>query len=69
MMNVSNFGRLIGAGLLALGLHAFAPSVAAQTLAMLTQPTASIVGPAPEPQTWALMIAGLAALWFVRRRA
>jgi hypothetical protein len=30
-MNISNFGRLIGAGLLALGLHAFAPSAAAQT--------------------------------------
>ena len=31
-MNISNFGRLIGAGLLALGLHAIAPSVGAQTM-------------------------------------
>lgn len=30
-MNISNLGRLIGAGLLALGLHAFAPSASAQT--------------------------------------
>lgn len=29
-MNISNFGRLIGAGLLALGLHALAPSASAQ---------------------------------------
>ena len=28
-MNISNLGRLVGAGLLALGLHAFAPGVAA----------------------------------------
>jgi hypothetical protein len=28
-MNISNFGRLIGAGLLALGLHALTPGVAA----------------------------------------
>ena len=32
-MNISNLGRLIGAGLLALGLHAFAPSASAQTFA------------------------------------
>lgn len=28
MMNISNLGRLIGAGLLALGLHALTPGVA-----------------------------------------
>ena len=28
-MNISNLGRLIGAGLLALGLHALTPGVAA----------------------------------------
>lgn len=28
-MNISNLGRLIAAGLLALGLHAFAPGTAA----------------------------------------
>jgi hypothetical protein len=31
-MNISNLGRLIGAGLLALGLHAIAPQASAQTL-------------------------------------
>ncbi len=31
-MNISNLGRLLGAGLLALGLHAFAPSTTAQAL-------------------------------------
>lgn len=29
----------------------------------------NVTAPVPEPQTWALMIAGLAALWFVRKRA
>jgi len=32
-MNISNLGRLIGAGLLALGLHAISPSAAAQSFA------------------------------------
>jgi hypothetical protein len=31
-MNISNLGRLLGAGVLALGLHAFAPSTTAQAL-------------------------------------
>jgi hypothetical protein len=31
-MNISNLGRLVGAGLLAVGLHAFAPSTTAQAL-------------------------------------
>ncbi len=31
-MNISNLGRLLGAGLLALGLHAFAPGSTAQAL-------------------------------------
>jgi hypothetical protein len=38
-MNISNLGRLIGAGLLALGLHAIAPQASAQTLS----------GPLPAP--------------------
>ena len=51
-MNISNLGRLIGAGLLALGLHAIAPSVGALTMSTTggvsaTVPvTASSVSPA-----------------------
>jgi len=39
-MNISNLGRLIGAGLLALGLNAIAPQASAQTLFDSHQPPA-----------------------------
>jgi hypothetical protein len=76
-MNISNFGRLIGAGLLALGLHAFAPSATAQAFssglafdgAFIAADNNKVTAPVPEPRTEALTIAGPAALWLISRRA
>jgi hypothetical protein len=46
-MNISNFGRLIGAGLLALALHAFAPSATAQTGPSTGGVSAAAITPTP----------------------
>lgn len=122
-MNVSHLGRLVGAGLLALGLSAVVQDAAARTFAdasswncfvtcdesdaddvrgpsaihawkwdgtepsgtrpqrmvtresdtevgdvVVVDATPPIAAPVPEPQTWALMAAGLIAVLFMGRR-